>query len=74
VRQHRADWMKHRLRAIAAHPERVVFLDETAVKKSLTRLRGRAQRGKRLTMDTPFGSWCTQTLIAGLTADALIAP
>ena len=25
-------------------------------------------------MDAPFGSWGTQTLIAGLTADALIAP
>ncbi len=66
--------MRHRLPAIAARPERVVFLDETAVKTNLTRLRGRAPRGKRLTMDAPFGSWGTQTLIAGLTADALIAP
>ena len=66
--------MKHRRPAIAARPERVVFLDETAVKTNLTRLRGRAPRGKRLTMDAPFGSWGTQTLIAGLTADALIAP
>jgi transposase len=66
--------MRHRLPAIAARPERVVFLDETAVKTNLTRLRGRAPRGERLTMDAPFGSWGTQTLIAGLTADALIAP
>jgi transposase len=44
------------------------------VKTNLTRLRGRAQRGKRLTMDAPFGSWGTQTLIAGLTPDAFIAP
>ncbi len=55
-------------------PDRVVFIDETAVKTNLTRLRGRAKRGERLTMDTPFGSWGTQTLIAGLTHDALIAP
>lgn len=27
-----------------------------------------------MTMDAPFGSWGTQTLIAGLTQDALIAP
>ena len=74
MRQQRADWMRHRLPAIAARPERVVFLDETAVKTNLTRLRGRAPRGERLTMDAPFGSWGTQTLIAGLTADALIAP
>jgi transposase len=49
-------------------------MDETAVKTNLTRLRGRAMRGERLTMDAPFGSWGTQTLIAGLTSDALIAP
>jgi transposase len=40
----------------------------------MTRLRGWAPRGERLTMDAPFGSWGTQTLIAGLTHDALIAP
>ena len=55
-------------------PERVVFIDETAVKTNLTRLRGWAARGERLTMDAPFGSWATQTLIAGLAQDALIAP
>jgi len=55
-------------------PQRVVFLDETAVKTNLTRLRGWAPRSERLTMDAPFGSWGTQTLIAGLTPDALIAP
>lgn len=44
------------------------------MKTNLTRLRGRSQRGERLTMDAPFGSWGTQTLIAGLTQDALIAP
>lgn len=74
MRQQRADWFKHRLPAIAALPGRVVFIDETAVKTNLTRLRGRSQRGERLTLDAPFGSWRTQTLIAGLTQDALIAP
>ncbi|AJE47935.1 transposase [Celeribacter indicus] len=44
------------------------------MKTTLTRLRGRAPQGERLTMDAPFGSWGTQTLIAGLTPDALIAP
>ncbi|WP_244283678.1 IS630 family transposase [Pseudovibrio sp. Tun.PSC04-5.I4] len=52
----------------------MVFLDETAVKTNLTRQRGWAVRGERLVMDAPFGSWGTQTLIAGLTCDALIAP
>mmetsp|Transcript_24032 Transcript_24032/g.44229 ORF Transcript_24032/g.44229 Transcript_24032/m.44229 type:complete len:85 (+) Transcript_24032:4094-4348(+) len=64
----------HRSPAIAQMPDRVVFPDETAVKTNLTRLRGWAPQGERLTMDAPFGSWSTQTLIAGLTQNALIAP
>lgn len=55
-------------------PERLVFIDETSVKTNLTRLRGRAQKGERLRSDAPFGRWRTQTFIAGLTHDALIAP
>jgi len=55
-------------------PERIVFIDETSVKTNLTRLRGRSQRGTRLTASAPFGSWGTQTLIAGLTHEAVIAP
>ena len=55
-------------------PERLVFLDETSVKTNLTRLRGRAPRGERLIGTAPFGKWRTQTFIAGLAHDALIAP
>ncbi|MDF0604018.1 transposase, partial [Psychromarinibacter sp. C21-152] len=57
-----------------AQPERVVFIDETSVKTNLSRLRGRALRGERLEMDAPFGNWGTQTFIAGLTPNELIAP
>ncbi|WP_084404746.1 IS630 family transposase [Pseudovibrio sp. Ad13] len=74
VKQRRAEWLDHRLPAIKTLPERVVFIDETAVKTNLTRQKGWAARGERLVMDAPFGSWGTQTLIAGLTTDALIAP
>lgn len=55
-------------------PERIVFIDETSIKTNLTRLRGRSQRGARLTASAPFGSWGTQTFIAGLTHEAMIAP
>ena len=64
----------YRIPAVSANPERVVFIDETSVKTNLTRLRGWAPRGDRLVMDAPFGSWVTQTFVAGLTADAMIAP
>ena len=57
-----------------AQPERVVFIDETSVKTNLARQRGWSRRGERLIMDAPFGSWGTQTFIAGLSADAMIAP
>ena len=70
----RDKWFRHRLPAVTAEPERVVFIDETSVKTNLTRQRGWSQRGERLVMDAPFGSWGTQTFIAGLGANALIAP
>ena len=49
-------------------------LKETSVKTNLTRQRGWAPCGNRLIMDAPFGSWGTQTFIAGLSAGAMIAP
>ena len=55
-------------------PHRLVFIDETSVKTNLTRLRGRAPRGERLYGPAPFGKWRTQTFIAGLTCNGLIAP
>ena len=55
-------------------PHRLMFIDETAVKTNMTRLRGRSPRGARLHGAAPFGHWRTQTFIAGLTADALVAP
>lgn len=57
-----------------AEPHRLVFLDETSVKTNLTRLRGRALVGQRLHGSAPFGKWRTQTFIAGLTYQGLIAP
>ena len=55
-------------------PHRLVFLDETCVKTNLTRLRGRAPIGERLYGAAPFGKWHTQTFIAGLTSEEMIAP
>ena len=40
----------------------------------MTRLRGRCTRGQRLTGCAPFGRWQTQTFIAGLSCEALVAP
>jgi transposase len=55
-------------------PHRVVFLDETGTTTKMTRLRGRSPKGQRLLSKAPFGHWKTQTFVAGLRCDALIAP
>ena len=49
-------------------------MDETFTTTRMTRLRERARRGHRLTATAPFGHWGTQTLIAALGYDRLIAP
>lgn len=74
VRADRHLWINQRQPRMRAEPHRLVFLDETAVKTNLTRLRGRAPIGERLYGAAPFGKWRTQTFIAGLTSDELIAP
>lgn len=74
VRHARRDWVRRRLPRMREEPHRLVFVDETSVKTNMTRLRGRAPRGERLRDATPFGRWRTQTFVAGLTSDALIAP
>lgn len=55
-------------------PHRLIFIDETAVKINLTRLRGRAPVRERLYGTAPFGKWGRQTFIAGLTQNVLIEP
>lgn len=57
-----------------AEPARLIFVDETSVKTNMCRLRGRARRGERLKGQAPFGKWETQTFIAGLRCNQLIAP
>lgn len=55
-------------------PHRLVFIHETSTTTKMVRLRGRSQHGKRLKATAPFGHWGTQTFIAGLRCDGLIAP
>ena len=74
VKERRKNWFRHHLPAMQAHTDRLVFIDETSVKTNLTRQYGRSLCGKRLEMDAPFGAWGTQTFIAGLKHDNLIAP
>jgi transposase len=54
--------------------ERLVFIDETSLKTNLVKTTGWAPVGQRLIDHAPFGHWHTQTFIAGLAHDGLIAP
>jgi transposase len=56
------------------HRGRLVFLDETSTNTKMTKTSGRCPKGERLFAKAPFGHWGTQTLIAGLRCDGLVAP
>ena len=53
---------------------RLIFIDETGTNTKMTRLRGRSAKGERLNGKAPFGHWGTQTFVAGLKCEGLIAP
>jgi transposase len=74
VAERRRVWIGERQPHMRRDPGRLVFIDETSVNTKMTRLRGRARRGKRLKARAPFGKWGTQTFIAGLRHDRLTAP
>ena len=54
-------------------PTRLVFLDESAAKTNMTRLRGRCLRGKRLHSKAPCGRWRTTTMISTVRLDGTTA-
>lgn len=55
-------------------PKRLVFIDETAVSTTITRLYGRAPQGERLVQKVLHGNWKTVTFIAALRHDRVTAP
>lgn len=54
--------------------DKLVFIDETGASTKMTRLYGRAPRGRRLLAKAPFGHWMTTTFVAALRRDGLTAP
>ncbi len=70
VTQARARWCRQ---LGSLDPARLVFLDESAAKTNMTRLRGRSQRGKRLHFACPHGHWRTTTMISSVRLDGSTA-
>lgn len=71
VAEARAAWAKdqHKL-----DPSKLVFLDESGVNTKMARPKGRAPKGQRLVASIPHGHWSTNTFIAGLRHDGIVAP
>ena len=51
-----------------------MFIDETSVSTTITRLYGRAPQGERLVQKVPHGNWKTITFIAALRHNRITAP
>jgi transposase len=54
-------------------PERLIFLDESGVTTSMTRLRARCMGGRRIHEATPGGHWKIMTILGAMSLDGLIA-
>jgi transposase len=51
----------------------LIFLDESGAATNMTRLRGRAERGKRVHAKQPQGHWRTTTMISSIRMDGTTA-
>jgi len=57
----------------ATPPERLIFLDESGVTTSMTRLRGRCLGGRRIHEATPGGHWKVMTILGAMSLSGMIA-
>jgi transposase len=57
----------------ATPPERLIFLDESGVTTSMTRLRGRCLGGRRIQEATPGGHWKIMTLLGAMSLSGMVA-
>jgi transposase len=54
-------------------PEKLIFLDESGVTTSMTRLYGRARRGRRVHEATPGGHWKILTILGAMNLGGMLA-
>jgi transposase len=57
----------------ATPPERLIFLDESGVTTSMTRLRGRCLGGRRIHEATPGGHWKIMTILGAMSVSGMVA-
>ncbi|WP_298723028.1 IS630 family transposase [uncultured Ferrovibrio sp.] len=71
VARRRERWKRHQNKI---DPARLVFIDETWAKTSMTRSHGRCAKGQRLIGRVPHGHWRTMTFLAALRSDRIDVP
>ena len=72
--QARADWWTDEAAGIGGiAPDRLVFIDESAVLTSMARRYGRSPRGQRATAKVPFGTWKRLSVLSALDSEGVRA-
>jgi transposase len=72
--QARADWWTDTAAGIGGiAPERLVFIDESAVLTSMARRYGRSPRGQRAFATVPFGHWKRLSVLSALDSEGVLA-
>ena len=72
--QARAAWQTDEATGIGGiAPERLVFLDESAVLINMARRYGRSPRGQRATATVPFGNWQRLSVLGAINLDGMVA-
>jgi transposase len=72
--QARADWWTDTAAGIGGiAPERLVFIDESAVLTSMARRYGRSPRGQRAYAKVPFGNWKRLSVLSSIGVEGVLA-
>jgi transposase len=72
--QARADWWTDTAAGIGGiAPERLVFIDESAVLTSMARRYGRSPRGQRAYAKVPFGNWKRLSVLSAIGVEGVLA-
>ena len=72
--QARANWQTDETAGLGGiAPERLVFIDESAVLTSMARRYGRSPRGQRAYAKVPFGNWKRLSVLSALGIQGVLA-
>ena len=72
--QARATWRTDETAGVGGiAPERLVFIDESAVLTSMVRRYGRSPRGQRAYAKVPFGHWKRLSVLSALGSEGVLA-